>query len=135
MMASTASRGAVSGTIGTGRAWAVVMLFVPDQNPQQVLDMDDADDVVEISFVDRVARVRRRGRESPARRRACADRDAGDPDARHHHFARGQAAELEEFLQHLAGLRAQRPEILALLNDQLQFFRRVVLVRRLCACR
>ena len=58
--------------------------------------------------------------------RAGADRNAGDADARHHHFAGGQLAELEELLQDLARLRAQRALLLGLLDDELQLLGRVV---------
>ena len=66
----------------------------------------------------RADRVRRR-----------ADRNAGDAHARHHHLAGGQVAELEQLLQHLARLGAQRALLLGLLDDELQLLGRVVLVR------
>ena len=76
-----------------------------------------ADDVVEVAFVDGVARVRRRAEDRAQLVRRRADRDAGDPHARHHHLAGGQLAELEQLLQHLARLRAERPLLLGFLDD------------------
>ncbi len=61
--------------------------------------------------------------------RSGSDRDAGDPHARHHRLAGRQLAELEELLQHLAALGAQRALLLRLFGDELQFLGGVVLVR------
>ena len=52
----------------------------------------------------------------------------GDPDTGNHHLAGGQVAEGEQLLQHLAGIGAQRPLFLGLLDDQLQLLGRVVLI-------
>ena len=54
-----------------------------------------------------------------------AERNAGDADARHHDFAGRAVAELEQLLQHLPGLGAERAELLALLDDELQLLGRV----------
>ena len=55
-----------------------------------------------------------------------ADRDADQQHARHHHLAGGQIAELEQLAQDLAGLAAQQPAFLALLDDELQLLGRVI---------
>ena len=89
--------------------------------------MDHADDVIEVVLEDGIARVRRAA-EQLADPSGGAERDADDPHARHHDLGGGQVAELEQLLQHLAGLRANGAQLLALLHDQLQFLRRVVLL-------
>ena len=91
--------------------------------------MDHAEDVIEILFEHGISRVGGVGEDLADRVGPGADRDADDSHPRHHHLAGGEVAELEELLQHLAGLRAQRAELLALLDDQLQFLGRVVLLR------
>ena len=63
----------------------------------------------------------------------AADRHAGDAHPRNHRFAGGEVAELEQLLQHLPGVRADGAELLALLDDQLQLLRRVVLLGVLLA--
>ena len=58
----------------------------------------------------------------------AAERKARDPHARHHDLRRRQVGELEQHLQHLAGLGAERAALLAFLHDELQLLRRVVLL-------
>ena len=76
IMSSTSSSSAVSGTTGTGRACAAVIGLVLQEQAQQILDVDHADDVIEIRLVDGIARVRRAARAARGSPRVAADRDA-----------------------------------------------------------
>ena len=104
--------------------------LVAQQHPKQILDVDHAQDVIEIPLVDRIARVRRPSEQIADLLRGRAERNAGQAHARHHDFTGGESAELEQLLQHLSGLGAQRAEVLALLDDELQLLGRVVPGRR-----
>ncbi len=75
--------------------------LIAQQHAQQILDVDHADDVIEIALVDRVARVRRAAQKLADLIRRGPKRNADDPDPRNHRLAGRQIAELEQFLQHL----------------------------------
>jgi hypothetical protein len=102
--------------------------LIVQQQAEQIFDVVCADDVIEVFVVDRIARVRRLADDGSELGGAGAERNSDDPHARHHHFARGTVAELEQLLQHLARVLAERPLLLRFLHDELQFFRRVVLI-------
>ena len=90
--------------------------------------------MIEIPFVDGIARARLTPDDLPQLLGTGADGNAGDADARHHHFSGGELAELEQLLQDLARLGPQRALLFRLLDDQLQFFGRVVLIGGLLRC-
>ena len=75
-----------------------------------------------------IAGMRLAAEQFPDAVRRAAEREAGDPHARHHDLGGSQVGEVEQHLQHLAGFRANRPTFLAFLNDELQLLRRVVLL-------
>ena len=128
MTVSTVSSCAVSGTTGSGRACAAVMVSSRTQQAEQILDVHHAHDVIEILLVDRVARVGLIREELADGCRRHPDLDSDDPDAGHHHLRRVEVAELEQLLEHLARLGPQGAKLAALLDDQLQLLRRVVLL-------
>ena len=84
IVASTSSSEAVSGTTGIGRTSPRATARSFDEPPQQILDVQHADDVIEVALVDRIARVAmlaENARESrrPARRPECRRRGRAAP--------------------------------------------------------
>ena len=128
IVASTSSSGAVSGTTGNRPDAPRRHGLADEQQPQQILDVKHADDVIEVALdrPDSACAACGRGARESVRRRA--DRDPGDADARHHDLAGGQIAELEQLAQHLARLGAQRALLFGFLDDELQLLGRVVLL-------
>ena len=94
--------------------------------PQHLLDVQAADDVVEVAAVDRVSRVRVRADDRSELVGLGADWNAGEQNPRHHHFTRCPVAELEEVAQNLPGLAAQQAAFLALLDDELELLGGVI---------
>ena len=70
--------------------------------PQHFLDVQAADDVIEVAAVDRISRVGLRADDRAQLVRLGADRDADEQHARHHRLAGGAVAELEQVAQDLA---------------------------------
>ena len=128
---STASSGAVSGTSGSGRACAADRRSSRSSTPQQILDVDHADDVIEIAARKSDSACAASAEDSPDLRRASLP--SGMPMTRTRgtiDLASREVAELEQLLQHLPGLGANRAQLLALLDDQLQLLGRVGPLRR-----
>src|SRR5262245_24598402 len=100
--------------------------LIRNQVPQHVLDVNAADDVVEIAAVDRITCVRLCAHDRPQLVGLAADRYAGEEDARHHGFPGRAVAELEQVAENLSRLAAQQAAFLTLLNDVLKLLGRVV---------
>ena len=124
--ASTSSSGAGPGTYGQRPRIARGDRLVRDEVPEDFLDVEAADDVVEVAAVDRISRVRVRADDGAELVGLGADRDADEQDPRHHHLTRGPIAELEQVAQDLPGLATQQAAFLALLDDELQLLGRVI---------
>ena len=93
---------------------------VRHQVPQQHLDVHAADNVVEVAVVDGIAGVRVAADDLAQLVHVGAGGNAHQPDARHHHLARRQAAELEQLAQDAARFPAQHPALVAFFDDELQ---------------
>src|SRR3954466_10766908 len=91
--------------------------------------MDAADNVVEVADEHGVTRVRVSADDLPELVDLGSRWNADEVHSWHHHFDRRHVAELEQLAEHSAGFPAQQPTLLALLDDELQFVRRVVTLR------
>ena len=94
--------------------------------PQDLLDVQAADDVVEVAAVDRVACVRRACGRSLGARQARRRPGYREQHARHHDLRRRSVAELEQVAQNLPGLAAQQAAFLAFLDDELELLGGVI---------
>ena len=135
IVASTSSSGEVSGTTGTGGTSSCVERLVGRQQPQQILDVHHADDVIEIAVVYRIPRVTGRRSDGDDVVGVAPNGKADHAHARHHDLAAVSVAELEQLAEHRARLVPQRAALLALLDDDLELLRRVVRARCALSCR
>ncbi len=93
---------------------------------QQLLDVNAADDVVRVAGVYGISRVRLGPHDFPQILASGAHPNPNEVNARHHHLAGDQIAELEQLAQDLAALTAEKAALLALLNDELQLLSAVI---------
>ena len=96
--------------------------------PEDLLDVQAADDVVQVAAVDRISRMRVRADDRSELVGLGAHWDPGEQNARHHDLTRCPVAELEEVAQDLPGLAAQHAAFLTLADDELQLLGRVIVL-------
>ena len=100
-------------------------MFFQDQSSQQVLHVQHADDVIEVAVEGRVAGVAMGEEKAAQVGRRGAHGDADHTHTWHHDFGSREIAELKQFTDELSGFGAKRTTGLALLDDELEFFRRI----------
>ena len=97
--------------------------------PERFLDVQAADDVVEVAGKNRVTGMRIGPDDPPQLVRTRADLDTREHHARDHHLAGSQIPELEELAQDLSGFAAQHSAFLAFFDDVLQLLGGVITLR------
>src|SRR3954468_9732634 len=91
--------------------------------------MNAADDVVEVADEHGVTRVRVSADDLPELVDLGSRWNADEVHSRHHHFDGRHVDDFEQLAGRSTGFPAQKPTLLALLDDELQFVRRVVTLR------
>jgi hypothetical protein len=85
--------------------------------------VDDAKDVVQRTFKNRITSMRRAAQHAPQSFRICAQRHAHHVYARNHDFARGQITKIEQLIDDAGSFFTEQSASFTLSDDVRNFFR------------